>query len=94
MKTAIEIFNAHLEAFTKGEIKINTISPQFTNSEEVKQYLLGGGVLPVLMNKAIENSQSITEQMFIYNILKFSSERTEKKCKTVFLNALKQLGIN
>lgn len=91
---ASEIFEAHLQAFKKGEIKIDSVSPKFKSATEVKESLERGEILPILFNTCIEKTVSITSQIFVYSILKFSSERTEKQVKAAFIKALNQLGIN
>ena len=93
MKTAAEIYNLHLEAFKAGRIQIDSINPKFVNKSDLVTYLQNGEILPIMFNKSVEYSQSITEQMFIYSILRFSSVRTENKCRVKFIIALSQLGI-
>lgn len=91
---SIQIFEKHLTAFKAGQIKINSENPKFKDKNEVKTFLEGGGIIPALFNEAVIHSVSMTEQMFLYTLNSFSSERIEKKLKTAFVKALKQIGID
>lgn len=88
---ANEILAKHLQAFKNGEIKISSVSPKFQTSKEVLEYLQKGEILPALFNTCAEKTVSITEQMFLYSILKFSSDRIEKKFSNAFIKAVNQL---
>lgn len=93
MKTANEIYNLHLEAFKAGLIQVNTSSPKFKTANEVRDYLLNGGVIPALFIRTSE-VMSVTEQVFMFSILSFSSDRMELKFKRAFIGAIGRLSIS
>lgn len=93
MTTAIEIYNNHLAHFKTGAIKIDSASPKFKSAGEVQSYLNSGSILPVLVIKSIESSQSIYNQMLVWSLYSFNGSANELKFKKVFITALNQLGI-
>jgi len=90
--TAQEIFDIHLTALKVGIIKPETVSPKFTSKEEVKAYLESGEILPALMIKAIDHTQSVSQQIWIYGIGKLNPKQ-EKQIKSTIITALKDLDI-
>ena len=91
---SISIYNNHLEAFQAKKFDIFTETPKVLNSAELKAKLETGEIMPKFFFAVLENTLSVSQQMFFHTILKFSSDRMEVKFKALFLQTLAKIGIN
>jgi hypothetical protein len=90
---ANQIWVSHLDAFQSKKFDIFTESKKIEDKDTLVEILLRGEIVPKLFFSVVENTQSITEQMFFNTILKFSSPRMERKSKVLFIQTLNRFGI-